>query len=174
MPNYRRALMPGGTFFFTVVAADRSTDTLTMHVDALRDAIRVVRSRHPFSLDAIVVLPDHLHAIWTLPHGDRDFSSRWRLIKDRFSRAVPRTEARTPSRVRAGERGLWQRRFLEHCIRNDEDLAAHLAYVHYNPVRHGHVGRAADWPYSTIHREIRAGRLPADWGSRQGRRNVVA
>ena len=165
MPNYRRASVPGGTFFFTLVAADRTMDTLTRHIDPLRDALSVVRSRHPFRLDAIVVLPDHLHAIWTLPNGDSDFSTRWRLIKDRSSRVVPRSETRTPSRVRAGERGLWQRRFLEHCIRNEADFAAHLDYVHYNPVRHGYVARAADWPYSTIHREIRAGRVAVDWGA---------
>ena len=164
--------MPGGTFFFTVVAADRTARTLTEHIGALREAWRYVRSRHPFRTDAVVILPDHLHAVWTLPSGDADFSLRWRLIKERFSRAVPHGEPISASRRRAGERGIWQRRFLEHLVRNEADLAAHVDYIHYNPVRHGLVARAIDWPWSSIHREIRAGRMPADWAAPDASRTV--
>jgi len=118
---------------------------------------------HPFRIDAFVVLPDHLHAIWTLPLDDADFSTRWRLIKTGFARAVPSTEPRSKTRLARRERGIWQRRFWEHLIRDEEDFARCVEYCAINPVKHGLVRRVADWPYSSFHREVRAGRFSADW-----------
>ncbi|WP_018995203.1 transposase [Thioalkalivibrio sp. ALJ2] len=165
MTDYRRVYVPGGTYFFTVNAAwRRNTTLLTDHIDALRDAFREVRRRHPVVIDAMVVLPEHLHCIWRLPEGDTDFSRRWRLIKARFSRSIAPIETRTYSRARRGERGIWQRRFWERCIRDERDWARHVDYIHYNPVRHGWVRAVADWPYSSFHRFVRAGVYPADWG----------
>jgi REP-associated tyrosine transposase len=161
---YRRSLVPGGTFFFTVNLADRQSDLLTTHIELLRDATRSVRQRYPFEIIAMVVMPDHLHAIWRLPDGDADYPTRWALIKAGFSRNLPKTESIRASRSRKRERGVWQRRYWEHQIRDDDDLARHVAYVHFNPVKHGHVEKAADWPYSTIHRFIREGRISAMWG----------
>ncbi|WP_019612201.1 transposase [Thioalkalivibrio sp. AKL7] len=165
MTDYRRVRVPGGTYFFTVNAAVRVGNTLlTDHIDALRDAFREVRHRHPFVIDAMVVLPEHLHCIWRLPDDDADFSRRWRLIKARFSRLVCAGEARTRSRARRGERGLWQRRFWEHCIRDEDDWVRHVDYIHYNPVKHGWARCVAEWPYSSSHRFVRAGVYPVDWG----------
>ncbi|BCD84985.1 transposase [Pseudomonas solani] len=161
--RYRRSFVPGGTYFFTVNLADRSSGLLTQHIDLLRLAFRQVRARHPFEIPAMVVLPDHLHAIWTLPEGDADFSLRWAQIKGSFSRCVPERGWVSRSRRDKRERGIWQRRFWEHQIRDEQDLARHVDYIHINPVKHGHVRRAVDWPYSSIHRFIRDGRLSADW-----------
>jgi putative transposase len=161
--QYRRADVAGGTYFFTVNLADRSSRLLVEQVDVLRHAVRVVERGHPFAIIAWVVLPDHMHAIWTLPDGDADFSGRWSLIKAGFSRAIARTEDIPASRRGKRERGIWQRRFWEHLIRDEEDLHRHIDYVHINPVKHGHANRATDWPHSSIHRYIRAGWLTADW-----------
>lgn len=136
---------------------------LVERVDILRKAVAGVRGRHPFMIDAWVVLPEHLHAVWTLPDADGDFAVRWSLIKTAFSRAVAADEYIGPSRRRRGERGIWQRRYWEHRIRDEADFAGHVAYVHYNPVRHGHAPCASGWPYSTIHRDIRAGLVASDW-----------
>jgi putative transposase len=161
--RYRRADVAGGTYFFTVNLADRSSRLLIEHVDCLRDAVRVVKRRRPFEIVAWVVLPDHLHAMWTLPGGDADFPGRWSLIKAGFSRAIVRSEDVSASRRGKRERGIWQRRFWEHLIRDEDDLHRHIDYVHINPVKHGHADRAADWPHSSIHRYVRAGWLTADW-----------
>ena len=166
MPDYRRVWVPGGTFFFTVNLADRRADTLVRHVDALRVAFAQVKARHPFELIAVVVLPDHLHAIWQLPPDDADYATRWSRIKAGFSRAIPAGEAIRPSREVKGERGIWQRRYWEHQIRDEADLARHTDYIHYNPVKHGHVRSAVEWPHSSLHRYIRQGRLPANWQPR--------
>ena len=135
--RYRRAYHAGATYFFTVNLADRSLRLLVDHIDALRDAVRHVRRDHPFNIIAWVVLPDHLHAIWQLPDGDADFSTRWALIKANFSRRVPTGERIRDSRRQKGERGIWQRRFWEHLIRDDRDLQIHVDYIHFNPVKHG-------------------------------------
>ena len=164
MPNYRRHRVPGGSYFFTVNLLDRKSRLLTEHIDPLRSAFRKVREIHPFHLDAVVILPDHLHTVWTLPVHDDDYSTRWRLIKTEFSLAVPGGEVRTQSRADKGERGIWQRRFWEHTIRDDEDYARHVDYIHYNPVKHGHVPRVKDWPYSSFHDYVARGILPEDWG----------
>ena len=161
--RYRRCRQPGGTYFFTVNLADRTSRLLIDHVDALRDSVRKVKRRHPFDILGWVVLPDHLHALWTLPDGDDDNATRWALVKSTFSRQLPRSETRNASRVAKGERGLWQRRFWEHLVVDEDDLRRHLDYIHINPVKHGRARRAADWPHSSIHRYIRAGDLPVDW-----------
>ena len=166
MSVYRRFYRSGGTYFFTVVLADRTGNLLTSHVDALRAAFASTKATLPFKIDAIVVLPEHLHALLTLPADDSDFSNRWRCIKARFSRALPRMAvARSGSRVRKHERTVWQRRFWEHVIRDEDDYARHVEYIHYNPVKHGHVPRAADWPYSSFHRYVREGVYPIHWAS---------
>jgi putative transposase len=165
MPDYIRTHIPGASYFFTVALLERHRHLLTENISALRAAFRSVRQTRPFRIDAIVVLPDHLHCIWTLPTGDADFSTRWRLIKGRFAQAIPPEEPCSPRRVRKGERGIWQRRFWEHVIRDEEDFAAHADYIHYNPVRHGWVERVADWPYSSFHRYVRAGIYPRHWAA---------
>ncbi|WP_460841633.1 REP-associated tyrosine transposase [Noviherbaspirillum agri] len=163
--QYRRSNTPGATYFFTVNLADRTSGLLTEHIESLRDAVRKTRQSHPFDIIAMVVLPDHLHAIWRLPEGDADFQLRWSLIKVAFSRAIPKNEVIRRSREIKRERGVWQRRYWEHQIRDDDDLEMHVAYIHFNPVKHGYVRRAADWPHSSIHREIAKGTLNADWGN---------
>ncbi|MDR3416173.1 MAG: transposase [Nevskia sp.] len=163
--RYRRATAPGGTYFFTVNLVDRSSRLLLDRVDDLRESVRVVKQRHPFEIVAWAVLPDHLHAVWTLPASDADFSSRWMLIKAAFSRRIGKGEFVRPSRIAKGERGLWQRRFWEHQIRDDNDLVRHVDYIHFNPVKHGYVNRASDWRHSSIHRYINAGEMPRDWAA---------
>jgi putative transposase len=162
--RYRRANVPGAIYFFTVNLADRKSNLLTEQIDLLRTAIRKIRQSHPFDIIAMVVLPDHLHVIWRLPEGDADFPLRWSLIKAAFSRTIPKTEMIRYSRKMKRERGIWQRRYWEHQIRNDDDLEKHVAYVHFNPVKHGYVTRAVDWPYSSIHREIAKGNVTGNWG----------
>src|ERR1700730_13520382 len=163
MANYRRNFIPGASYFFTVNLADRQVSLLTEHIGALRTAFRETRTRHQFAIEAIVVLPDHLHAIWTLPEGDADFALRWRLIKSTFSRGFVAGERRSPSRAKKGERGIWQRRYWEHTLRDEGDFARHADYIHFNPVKHGHVNRVRDWPYSSFHRMVRFGVYPIDW-----------
>ncbi|BBL70644.1 REP-associated tyrosine transposase [Methylogaea oryzae] len=118
MPHYIRAYVPGGCYFFTVGLLERRRGLLTENIDALRAAFRAVRAQRPFRIDAIVVLPDHLHCLWTLPPGDTDYSTRWRLIKSAFSRAIAPGERLSDRRLLKKERGLWQRRFWEHAIRD--------------------------------------------------------
>jgi putative transposase len=137
MTDYRRNRVPGGTFFFTVNLYDRRSRLLVQHIEVLRDAVRQAQRRAPFHIDAWVVLPDHMHCLWTLPEGDIDFSGRWNAIKIKFSRKMPAGEYRSASRALRRERGIWQRRFWEHTIRDERDYAAHLDYVHFNPVKHG-------------------------------------
>jgi len=163
MTSYRRNIVLGGTYFFTVNLVDRSLQLLAENVDALRGAFRYTRQRHPFAIDAIVVLPEHLHTIWTMPEGDGDFAIRWALIKARFSRALPHGETASASRTRRRERGIWQRRYWEHTIRDNDDFAQHADYIHFNPVKHGHVENVAAWPYSSFHRMVRLGTYPEDW-----------
>ncbi len=134
MTNYRRIYVPGATWFFTVALARRQNNRLLVeHIDELRAAFRYVLARHPFHIDAIVILPEHLHCLWTLPSGDPDFSTRWGLVKSHFSRALPTGEAVSASRVKRGERGVWQRRFWEHQIRDDGDYVRHVDYIHWIP-----------------------------------------
>ncbi|MGJ5178665.1 REP-associated tyrosine transposase [Bradyrhizobium oligotrophicum] len=163
MPNYRRAFVSGGCWFFTVNLLDRRRSLLIEHVDLLRSSVATTRKRYPFEIDAFVVMPDHLHAVWTLPPGDADFSTRWRLIKSRFARELPRTESLSSVRLANQERGIWQRRFWEHLIRDEDDYARHVEYCYINPVKHRLVSRVVDWPHSSFHRDVRAGLFPSDW-----------
>ena len=161
--RYRRADVAGGTYFFTVNLAERKQRLLVTYVDTLRTVLRKVNARHRFRIDAMVILPDHLHALWTLPVGDRDYPMRWMLIKAGFSRQLPAGEQISASRKTKGERGIWQRRYWEHLIRDEKDFSRHADYIHYNPVKHGYVERVSDWRYSTFSREVKRGRYPADW-----------
>ena len=168
MTNYRRARVPGATYFFTVNLADRSSTLLIDRIADLRSAVQYTRRRLPFVIDAMAILPDHLHAVWTLPSGDADFPLRWRLIKSHFSRRMPIGEHRRASRIAKGERGIWQRRYWEHWVRDEDDFRRCVDYTHINPVKHGHAARVSDWPYSTFHREVRNGRLPEAWSAPGG------
>jgi len=157
MSRYLRPRVPGASVFFTVTLTDRRSRLLVQEVAALRHAVRATRAERPFQIDAWVVLPDHLHALWTMPEDDADYSTRWRLIKTRFSRRLPVGPLR-PSHEARQERGIWQRRFWERHIRNEADFATHLRYCWGNPVKHGLVEKPEDWPYSSVHRDIRSGR----------------
>jgi putative transposase len=166
MTNYRRNFVPGGSYFFTVNLSDRTKATLVENIELLRRSVRDVRDRHPFTIQAMVVLPDHLHAIWSLPSGDQDFSMRWRLIKTQFSLSLPQREAVSPSRAAKGERGIWQRRYWEHTLRDEDDFERHVHYIHFNPVKHGHAPAVGAWPYSSFHRMVREGAYANDWDGR--------
>jgi putative transposase len=162
MVHYRRNLVSGGTFFFTVVLANRRWTILVDHIDFLREAFRDTNRVQPFAIDAIVILPDHVHAIMTLLPNDSDFSGRWRRIKSLFTRRVV-ASGMPVTRDKRGEYQLWQRRFWEHTIRDEKDFERHVDYIHYNPVKHGLVPRVSDWPHSSFHRYVRQGLLPLDW-----------
>ena len=166
--QYRRAKTPGATYFFTLVTHNRRPILCQPeNIALLRDAFRYAMKNHPLKIDAIAILPDHLHAIWTLPVKDADFSMRWRLIKSYFSRRYCGEERgkMTESRQKKGEKAIWQRRFWEHQIRSDRDFVNHVEYIHYNPVRHGLVAAPKDWQYSSFHRYVEAGVYNLMWGS---------
>lgn len=163
MSNYRRNRVEGGCYFFTVNLRDRRSDLLVARIDALRDAVRATRALHPFHIDGWVVLPDHMHCLWTLPLRDVDFPVRWQMIKARFSRSVPRPESRRASLIRKREAGIWQRRYWEHTVRDDRDYAVHMDYIHFNPVKHGLAARPADWPFSSFSRCVALGLYPSGW-----------
>ena len=162
MSHYTRLVVPGGTYFFTVRLQDRRSGLLTQRIDLLRAAMRLTQKQWPFTIEVAVVLPDHLHMIWTMPDTDGDFSKRWRLIKSTFSRHVDGPDTVCPSQARRGEKGIWQRRFWEHMIRDDLDFAAHRAFALCAPVQAGLVARPQDWAHSSFHRDVRRGQgLPA-------------
>lgn len=163
MSNYRRNRVPGGCYFFTVNLFDRPSGLLVKHIGELRAAVRQTKRLHPFHIDAWVVLPDHLHCVWTLPENDADYSRRWQAIKKAFSKSIPSAEPRTATQTKRNERGIWQRRFWEHTITDERDYAAHIDYIHYNPVKHGWVQAVKDWPYSTFHQWIEQGVYSPDW-----------
>lgn len=188
MSSYLRPKLPGAAVFFTVTLAERGSDLLVREIALFRHAVAATRAERPFAIDAWVVLPDHLHCIWTLPEGDADFSTRWGAIKVRFTMSL-REAARRPGfspaplpseypvvqsgryaglkpGLRAGKReaAIWQRRFWEHHIRDEEDYAAHVRYCWFNPVKHGYVEQPEEWPYSSVHRDIRVVRF-APWGA---------
>jgi putative transposase len=162
MPRYRRAGIEG-VFFFTVALAERSSDALVRDVERLREVYREVQTRRRFETNAICILPDHIHAIWSLPAGDKDFATRWSLIKSGFSRHLAPARWRSASKLMKRDKGIWQRRYWEHAIRDDADFERHVDYIHFNPVKHGHVTRVRDWPYSSFHRYVEQGVLPLDW-----------
>jgi putative transposase len=155
MTNYRRLRVPGGTYFFTVCLEDRASTALTDHIDQLRFAYAKTVSELPVTCEAMVVLPDHLHAIWTLPEGDTDFSERWRRIKARFSHGLRATVPRCRSKIEKRERGVWQRRFWEHAVRGESNLQSAINYCWQNPVRHGLVSEPGDWPFSSFKRMLK-------------------
>ena len=170
MSNYRRAPVPGGTFFFTVVTFQRRPLLTSPGPRAvLKQAIIDTRRERPFRIVAQVLLPDHLHTVWELPPGDADFPTRWRLIKTRVTRALRQrgmdVSHPSTSRRRRDNHGIWQPRFWEHVVRDEADLARHVDYVHWNPVKHRLADRVADWPWSTFHRYVRLGIYPPDWGA---------
>lgn len=163
MSQYRRSLIPGATYFFTVTLADRQSNTLLENIDLLRSSYQRVTQAYPFTTLAIAIMPDHLHAVWQLPPNDSDYSKRWSVIKAGFSKHLPANELRSQSKINKREKGIWQRRFWEHQIRDERDLQQHIDYVHYNPVKHGLVDRVQDWPYSSFHQYVQRGELPIDW-----------
>ena len=170
MPEYRRSFIPGGTYFFTVVTYHRLPILVTEESrKVLRLAWMDVKRRFPFSTDAICLLPDHAHCIWTLPEGDANYSLRWGEIKRIFSTAYQKmirvNEPRSLSREKRREAAIWQRRFWEHTLRDEEDLQRHMDYIHYNPVKHGLVERVSDWKWSSFHRYVRMGWYDAGWGA---------
>ena len=163
MPQYIRPRVPGASVFFTLALADRQSELLVRDVVRLRQAVRQTQADWPFAIVAMVVLPDHLHAIWQMPENDTDYATRWRLVKARFSAGLAAADHRSPSKVSKGEKGIWQRRYWEHHIRSDTDFTAHVQYCWHNPVKHGLVSRAVDWPYSSIHRDIKRGMVAPEW-----------
>jgi REP-associated tyrosine transposase len=164
MVGYRRNFVRGGTYFFTVTLADRQSTILVDRIDSLRAAFRRARSERTFLVDAIVILPDHLHAILTLPLADSDFPGRWRRIKGYFSTSIINSGAPI-SRYRNGELALWQRRYWEHTIRDEKDFERHVDYIHFNPVKHGLVANVRDWTHSSFHLYVRRRILPPDWAA---------
>jgi putative transposase len=165
MSRYRRIKLDGGIFFFTVTVIDRSNGLLVRQIYRLRRIYASVQKRYPFETVAICILPDHLHAVWALPPGDDDYSMRWSVIKAGFSRGLHGTVQRTSSEQARRERGLWQRRYWEHAIRDENALERHVDYIHFNPVKHGLVSQVCDWPYSSFHRYVEWGILPVDWAA---------
>ena len=166
--EYRRAKILGGTYFFTVITyARKNILTDPVNITLLRDASRHVMEKHPFEIDAFVLLPDHLHCIWTLPDGDMDFSKRWRLIKSYFTRnCLPEyRNIANNARIKKKEQAVWQRRYWEHLIRDDNDYLRHVEYIHYNPVKHGYVKAPRDWEYSSFHKYVRQGKYENNWGT---------
>lgn len=165
--HYRRAKTPGATYFFTLVTYQRQNLFHTPETIAyLRQVFRTVKDNHPFTIEAIVVLPNHLHCIWTLPPDDADFSKRWRLIKSTFSRMCPDSykRYRNASRLHKQEQAIWQHRFWEHQIRDEHDLKQHVDYIHYNPVHHGLARYPKDWQHSSFHQYVKRGEYDANWG----------
>lgn len=163
MARYVRPKWTGARVFFTLCLAARGSDLLVQEIAALRRAVAQTQAERPFGIAAWVVLPDHLHCVWQMPAGDRAYGLRWAMIKGRFSHGLA-AQPRSHSKIRKGEKGIWQRRFWEHHIRDEADDAAHVAYCWGNPVKHGLVRQAVDWPYSSIHREIRLGWVAPEWG----------
>ena len=163
MSMYRRNYMAGGTYFFTVNLLDRKKTLLVDYVDCLRESVAMIKRKRPFHIDAWVVLPDHMHAVWTLPESDADYSGRWREIKKAFNRYIPANELLSQARRKQGERGIWQRRFWEHTIKSEADYRHHIDYVHVNPLKHGLVNRVKDWPYSSFHRYVQRGLYDENW-----------
>lgn len=168
MSHYRRANTTGGTYFFTVVTYLRQKILTDEYIrQALQKAITETQEKHPFTIDAWILLPDHLHCLWTLPKDDANFSKRWGIIKRKVSLACANQYKNekwlTPSKRKHRESTLWQRRFWEHKIRDENDFEKHVDYIHYNPVKHGLCEQPKSWPYSTIHRYIKEGIYPEDW-----------
>ena len=169
--KYRRSFAPGGIFFFTVVTFQRRKILAQAPaIDLLRQAFRAVMVRYPFKIEAVVIFPDHLHMIWSLPEDDSDYPVRWRLVKSYFSHRWDRRDDfhTSVSRTSKRERSLWQRRYWEHLIRDEEDWRTHVDYIHYNPVKHGLAQSPGEWPYSSFHRFVRQGMYDQNWAGGRG------
>ncbi|WP_133512989.1 REP-associated tyrosine transposase [Candidatus Thiosymbion oneisti] len=169
MTSWRRVYQPGGTVFFTLVTEGRAPILTTSDGRRiLRSVMSACRERWPFKIPATVLLPDHLHTIWTLPDGDSDYSTRWAWLKKEFTKAWLESggteQVISLSRRSNRRRGVLQRRFWEHTIRDERDFQRHLNYIHYNPVRHGYADCAVKWPWSSFHRYLRNGMYTAEWG----------
>ncbi len=169
MSNYRRSKTPGASYFFTVVTYKRlAILTKPESRRILRAVISEVKKEYPFTIDAWVLLPEHIHCIWTLPRCDADYSKRWGLIKAGFSKQTKtlfnHSEWLNQSKNKHRENTVWQRRFWEHQIRDQKDFNQHMNYIYYNPVKHGHVSQVIDWPYSTFHRDVKKGIYSSNWG----------
>jgi len=164
MSNYIRSQVAGATYFFTLTLAQRNTCLLTDHIDWLRLAYQRTNTLHPFNTIAICILPDHIHAIWQMPAEGADYALRWRMIKSQFSRNFSANEQRSNSKIKHREKGIWQRRYWEHQIRDELDLQRHVDYIHYNPVKHGLASQVKDWPYSTFHKHVAQGMVDENWG----------
>ncbi|MGB2833318.1 MAG: transposase [Methylotenera sp.] len=160
--QYRRNLVAGGTYFFTVTLIDRQSHLLTQHVNLLRQSVKKVQQQQPFEIIAWVVLPDHLHAVWTLPIGDSDYWGRWWAIKSHFVRNLKKHGVSVTIRA-DGSAMCWQRRFWEHTIKDEDDLRRCVDYCYINPVKHGLVKAVIDWPYSSFHRDVKRGIYPSNW-----------
>jgi len=159
MSNYRRVYIPGGTYFFTLVTYGRQAIFADGNrVEQLRQSFREAKAKRPFDLLAAVVLPDHLHCLWSLPEGDADYSTRWQMVKTSFSRHI------TSKTRKNGAKTIWQPRFYDHCIRDENDLHKHLDYIHYNPVKHGLVSSPGEWPHSSFARFVALGWYASNWG----------
>lgn len=170
MADYRRWFVPGGSYFFTVVTCGRARlFSSEIGRKLLGDKMRECQAKWPFEVNAIVLLPEHLHAIWTLPPGDAAYPRRWGWIKKEFTKAWlaagGREQRRSRSRQLRGDRGVWQRRYWEHTLEDEHDFERHFDYIHYNPVKHGHVLSPKDWPYSSFHRGVAQGVYDLEWGS---------
>jgi putative transposase len=165
MPQYRRCVIPGATYFFTLALRDRTSSLLVDEIERLRSAYKKALAKLPVTTVAIAVMPEHIHAIWTMPPDEADYSRRWNMIKGAFSKGLPATPSRSASEVGKREKGIWQRRFWEHRIRDDEDLQRCIDYIHFNPVKHRLVKQAVEWPYTSFHRYVKQGLLPVDWGA---------
>jgi putative transposase len=170
MADYRRWYVPGGTYFFTLATHKRRkflTDETSRR--CLEEAMQTVQNSYAFTIVALVLLPDHLHTVWTLPQGDANYPTRWKRIKEEFTKSylakggieLPVSE----SRRRKKERGVWQRRYWEHTVRDEDDLKRCVDYTHWNPKKHGYVKRVRDWEYSTFHEFVRLGEYDIDWGA---------
>ncbi len=165
MTEYRRFYLPNATWFFTVNLAERKNNRLLVDkIDLLRECFRYVKQQKPFHINAIVIMPDHLHCIWTLPPDDGNYSVRWNMLKGRFSRAIDKGERISTTRINRRERGIWQRRFWAHLITDQEDYNQHIDYIHWNPVKHGLVKRVIDWPHSSFPQYVEQGVFPVTWG----------
>ena len=172
MPDWRRAHVPGGSFFFTVVTDGRRPLFRDVRgAKVLGSVLRACRTRWPFTIAAIVLLPDHLHAIWSLPRGDADYAKRWAWIKKEFTKAwlaqSGRERPQSAARVRERRRGVWQAKYWEHTLEDEDDFERHFDYIHFNPVKHGYVSAPYDWKPSSFHRWVRKGVYDPDWGQRQ-------
>src|SRR6185312_4219843 len=163
MVNYRRLKLINSYYFFTVTLRDRDSDFLVKHITELKESIRRVKNEFPFKIEAIVILPEHLHTIWLLPEKDVDYSERWRRIKGSFTRLLHKKGYHF-KKANDGTYNLWQRRYWEHVIRDEKDLNQHIDYIHYNPVKHGLVQSVQEWPYSSYHQYVKTGKLPINWG----------